>query len=97
MAKLDSIKNAISEHKVELKQSFGIKSIGIFGSYVRGEAKKGSDLDVLVDYDKTPGLFEFVELKYYLSDVLGINVDLVMRNALKPAIGKHILEEVVMI
>ena len=64
---------------------------------MRGEAKKGSDLDVLVDYDKTPGLFEFVELKYYLSDVLGINVDLVMRNALKPAIGKHILEEVVMI
>ena len=97
MSKIDDIKNLITKHKAELKQSFKIKSIGIFGSYVREEAKKGSDLDVLVEYEDPPGLFEFVELKYFLSELLGMNVDLVMKSALKPAIGKQILKEVVMV
>ena len=97
MSKIDDIKNQIASHKAELKKSFNIKSIGVFGSYVRGEAKKGSDLDVLVEFDKSPGLFEFVELKYFLSELLGIKVDLVMKSALKPAIGKQILNEVIMV
>jgi predicted nucleotidyltransferase len=97
MVKITDISGIIAKHKRELKKTFKVRSIGIFGSYVRGEAKKGSDLDILVDYDEAPGLFEFVKLKYYLSELLGINVDLVMKSALKPEIGKHILKEVVLV
>jgi predicted nucleotidyltransferase len=95
MAKIDDIVNVLSKHKGELKRLFNVKSIGLFGSHVRGEAKQNSDLDILVEYEETPGLFDFVKLKNYLSDLLGMNVDLVMKSALKPNIGKQILKEVV--
>lgn len=69
--------------------------MGIFGSYVRGEQDSESDLDILVEFDEAPGLFEYIRLEDYLSEILGIKVDLVMKSALKPAIGKRILEEVI--
>jgi predicted nucleotidyltransferase len=69
--------------------------LGVFGSYVRGEQTGESDLDVLVEFDEAPGLFEYVKLEYYLSDLLGVKVDLVTRTGLKPKIGKHILNEVI--
>jgi len=50
-------------------------------------------LDILVSFSKTPGLFEFIRLENYLNDLLGIKVDLVMRTALKPNIGKQIISE----
>jgi len=62
-------------------------------SSVRGEQRKRSDLDVLVEFDRVPSLFEFIRLERYLSELLKIKVDLVMKSALKPAIGRHILEE----
>ena len=62
-------------------------------SSVRGEQRKRSDLDVLVEFDRVPSLFEFIRLERYLSELLKIKVDLVMTSALKPAIGRHILEE----
>ena len=97
MTKIDDIRESIANHKDEIKKSYKVKSIGIFGSYVRGEAKKGSDLDILIEYDETPGLFDFVKLKNYLSELLGLNVDLVMKSALKPRLGKQILDEVITI
>ncbi|MDY9927806.1 nucleotidyltransferase family protein [Methanosarcina sp.] len=66
---------------------------GIFGSYVRGEQEPGSDLDILVESSKTLTIFEFVNFVYSLSDALGVKVDLVMKYALKPNIGKHLLSE----
>jgi hypothetical protein len=78
-----------------LRTKFKVKSVGIFGSYVRGEQHEGSDLDVLVEFEEVIGLLKFVELENYLSDALGVKVDLVMKESLKPRIGKHILEEVV--
>jgi hypothetical protein len=66
----------------------------MFGSYPRREYKEGRDLDILVDFDEPPSLFKFLELENYLSDLLDIKVDLVMKDALKPAIGRHILQEV---
>jgi len=78
----------------ELEEKYHISYLGIFGSYVRGEQKPGSDLDVLVEFSKTPTIFKFVNLENCLSDALGVKVDLVMKDALKPTIGKHILEEV---
>ena len=64
-------------------------------SYVKGKQTKDSDLDLLVEFYETPGLLRFIAMENYLSDMLGVKVDLVMKDALKPAIGKRILAEVV--
>jgi len=92
---LNEIKEIIKEHKGELKEKYGVKEIGIFGSYVRGEANQDSDVDILVEFEKPIGFFKFLELEEYLSNLIGIKVDLVSKKALKPHIGKYILEEVV--
>ena len=97
MRDVETFKSALLHHKIELKDKFKVKTIGVFGSYVRGEQKLSSDLDVLVEFSEPVGLFEFMKLENYLSDVLGVKVDLVSKKALKPHIGEHIVQEVVMI
>lgn len=94
MDKLEEIKYSLKEHKNEIKEQFNVREIGIFGSYVRQEYKRGSDLDILVEFDIVPGLFRFIRLKEYLSRLTGVKVDLVMKRALKPYIGKNILREI---
>ena len=94
---LDEIKEIIKKHKDELKEKYSVKEIGIFGSFARGEAKEDSDIDILVEFEKPIGFFKFLELEEYLSNLIGREVDLVSKKALKPNIGKHILEEVVTI
>lgn len=81
--------------KPELQKQYGVSSLGIFGSFVRGKQKRKSDLDILVDFEKVPTLFGFIRLERFLSSKLNIKVDLVMKSALKPTIGKYILNEVV--
>jgi len=95
MKTVQDIKRLLKSHKEELGSKYGVKEIGIFGSYVKGEQKEMSDVDILVEFEKALGLLEFVALKNYLSDLLGVNVDLVMRKALKPTIGQRVLSEVV--
>jgi len=97
MKTLEEIKNILSKHKGELREKYKVKEIGIFGSFIRGEQKKNSDVDVLVEFEKSASLslLDFIRLENYLSDVLGIKVDLVEKHTLKPRIGKHVLEEVV--
>ncbi len=85
----------LRRHLPELKDRYGVASLGIFGSYARGAEREGSDLDVLVEFSRSTDLFEFVDLKLHLSSLLGVNVDLVMKSALKPRIGERILQEVV--
>ena len=99
MKTLAEIKRILEEHKAELRQDFKVKELGIFGSYVRGEQKKGSDLDILVEFEESANLslLDFIRLENYLSDMLGVKVDLVEKQALKPRIGKHVLEEVVQV
>lgn len=93
---LEEIKKVITEEKPYLQKKYGVKSIGIFGSYVRGEQKRNSDIDVLVEFNegRRGGLFEFMDLEFYLEDILQKDVDLVMKSALKRHIGKYILQEV---
>jgi hypothetical protein len=91
------IQNILKQHKQELRQRFKLKEIGIFGSYLRGEQNKRSDVDILVDFERVPGLLEVVAMERYLSKLIGKKVDLVMKTALKPRIGKHILKEVIYI
>lgn len=93
--KLDELIKILSGHKGEMQDRFKVKSIGIFGSYVRGEQKKKSDLDVLVEFREPVGLFHFMDLEEYLEKLVGVGVDLVSKRALKPRIGRHIMEEVV--
>ena len=97
MKTLDEIKNTISKYKTYLIDNFKVKSISVFGSYLRGEIKKNSDLDVLVEFSETIDLFEFIKLENYLADILGCKVDLVMKDALKPRIRDRILLEAVSI
>jgi len=77
-----------------LSDRYKVQELGVFGSYVRQEQRVESDLDILVTFSETPGLLKFIELENYLSDVFGVKVDLVMKDALKPTIGKQILKEV---
>jgi len=97
MKDIEAIKRTLSSHKPELQKKFKVKSMGVFGSYVRGEQKASSDVDVLVEFEEPIGLFEFMALEYHLSDLLGVKVDLVSKKALKPHIGERILEEVIMV
>jgi predicted nucleotidyltransferase len=79
-----------------LRDHYGVRFMGVFGSYVRGEQRRGSDLDLLVEFDDRPlTLLQFIALEYYLSDLLKVKVDLVERNIIKPTIGRHILDEIV--
>lgn len=97
MPKIERLKVTLAGHKGELKEKYNVKEIGIFGSYVRNEQKKKSDLDVLVTFDKTIDLFTFIELENYLSDILGVKVDLVMKEGIKPRLKERILNEAVYI
>jgi hypothetical protein len=76
-----------------ISQKYEVASIEVFGSYVRNQQNINSDLDVLVSFSRVPTLLKFIELKYYLSDKLQVNVDLVMKDSLKPRIGQNILNE----
>ena len=76
-----------------LREKYRVRDLEVFGSYVRGEEAEGSDLDLLVTFEEVPTLFQFVALEQFLSDELGVKVDLVMKEALKPRIRKHILKE----
>lgn len=80
-----------------LSERYKVQTLGVFGSYVRQEQRADSDLDILVTFSETPSLLKFIELEYYLSDAFGVKVDLVMKDALKPAIGTQILKEVMLV
>lgn len=92
---LDHHLETLREHLPEITRRFQVRSLGVFGSYVRHEEGPESDLDILVSFTEPPGLLTFLALENHLTDLLGIKVDLVMRDALKPTIGQKILSEVV--
>lgn len=94
MQSLSEIEKKLADELPVLQQRFHVKKIGIFGSYVRGTATDKSDLDVLVEFSKTPDMIRFFHLEEYLKNLLEINIDLVTRKALKPKIGERILAEV---
>lgn len=94
MANLEQTKNIIQANKSFLEDRFHVKEIGLFGSYLRGEQHKESDVDILVDFGKPISMFTFIDLEDYLQEKLGAKVDLVSKNSLKPEIGKYVLNEV---
>ncbi len=92
---LDEIVGALRELMPDLAERYGVKRLGVFGSYVRGEADDRSDLDIIVEFEDAPTLWEFIRLERELGDKLGVKADLVIKKSLKPGIGEAILKEVV--
>ena len=93
--KLARFKQALQEQLPVLSERYQVSSLAIFGSYVRQDQRPDSDLDLLVTFSVTPSLLKFISLENHLADLLGIKVDLVMPEALKPHIGHNILQEMV--
>ena len=94
---MTEISNILAKHLPELKKEYHVESLEIFGSRLKGDNRPESDMDILVSFSSTPSLLEFVRLKNHLSEILGLEVDLVMRDALKPHIGRKIIDEAVSI
>ncbi|HEY0557280.1 MAG TPA: nucleotidyltransferase family protein [Thermoanaerobaculia bacterium] len=92
---VDRYRFMLRQQLPELAENYHVRSLEVFGSYVRDEQTEKSDLDVLVTFDKAPGLLQYIALENHLSDLLGVKVDLVMKSALKPRIGQNILREAV--
>ena len=97
MKSLQSIKNLIKKHQAALETEYSVKKLGIFGSYARRRAKKDSDIDILVEFSKTPDFFKFLDLEENLAKILGIKVDLVTPKALKPLIKNTILKKTIFV
>ena len=93
--KLIQLTEALRRQLPLLIERYQVESLGVFGSYIRSEQSAGSDLDILVSFREPPGLLKFIEMENYLSDLLGVKIDLVMKDSLKPHIGERILQEVV--
>lgn len=89
------IREKLRRHKPRLAEEYGVRSLGLFGSYARGDQGPRSDIDILVEFNEPIGLLRYVHLQNHLEELLGAKVDLVMKSALKPRIGQNILKEVV--
>jgi predicted nucleotidyltransferase len=95
MTEAERIMGEIRSNMPYLREQYNVKSLGVFGSHVRGEQKERSDLDILVEFEEPVTLLEFMALERRLNELTGKKVDLVMKTALKPKIGERILDEVV--
>ncbi len=82
----------IKQHKSDIKQ-IGVKTLAIFGSVVREEEKPDSDIDFLVEFEGSAKFDQFMDLKFYLEDLLHRPVDLVTNKALKPRLRPYIEKE----
>jgi len=94
MKKLKEIKEIINEHRQELEEKYKVKTIAVFGSYVRDEQNPTSDIDVLVEF-KEPVGFLFFHLADYLEEITGVKIDLVTKDGIKPNRRPYILKELV--
>ncbi len=92
---LGKLQDLLHEQLGDLSVAYGVTSLALFGSWVRGEQTPGSDLDVLVEFREPPSLLRFVQLEHHLCDLLGMKVDLVMKDALKPRIAQRVSQEAV--
>lgn len=94
MINKEKLEKKLKDLKPVLEKKYKVKIIGIFGSYAKNEAKENSDIDILVEFSEDIG-WEFIDLKYFLEQNLGKEVDLVTKEALKPELKEDILKDVV--
>ncbi len=95
MISKSTIINTLKQEFSYLKSKYYVKKIGIFGSFARDEQRETSDVDIIVDFNRPIGFFIFLQLEDYISEKLGIKVDLVTPEALKPLLKEEILEETI--
>ena len=82
-------------HEADIR-SFGVKRIGLFGSFARGQENTRSDLDVLVEFNRGQKTFDhFMDSKFFLQKLFGKKIDLVLKDSLKPSLRQRILKEVI--
>lgn len=96
---LETIKRKIAENKEYLLKTYGVEEIGVFGSFARGDNDEKSDIDIAIELNyKVPvGLFEFARMQFYLEDLFGRKVDLVIKSGIKPLIKDRILSQLIVI
>lgn len=92
MKTIEEIKRILRQHKPELQERFKVSSIAVYGSYARGDQREGSDVDILVAFREPVGLL-FIHLANYLEDLLGLKVDLVTKNGIKPNRRTYVEED----
>lgn len=92
--KRDEVLEIIAEHRKPL-QEMGVKSLNLFGSVARDEARPDSDIDFLVEFDRPGGLFQLLKVQYYLEDILNSSVDLGTKDALKEHLREPVLKDVI--
>ena len=97
MQTLDEIRDKLKKHKEEVIRDYKVKELGIFGSVVRGEQGRSSDIDILVEYSELPDLLKLIELERLLQRILRKKVDLVEKSGIRPELRDRILNEVVYI
>ncbi len=94
MLTADGILGALAEHRGRIR-SLGVRRIGVFGSFARGEEREESDIDILIEFEEGGRSFDtYMDLKFFLEDLFGRRVDLVDRDAIKPALAPQILRSV---
>jgi len=93
---IEEVKTKLVEQKTDMRKTFHVKKIGIFGSFVQNKQTKRSDVDILVEFEKGhKDFFNYIRLKYHLEASLGRKVDLVIKEAVKPRLKDRIFNEVV--
>src|SRR3989344_5865704 len=96
---LETIKEKIAQNKDYLRKTYGVEEIGVFGWFARGDYTEKSDVDIAIELNhKVPvGLFGFARMMFYLEDLLGRKVDLVIKSGIKPLIRDRILSQLIII
>jgi predicted nucleotidyltransferase len=97
MKKLTAIKKIIRDHKALLRDRYNINRIGVFGSYTRGDTHSGSDVDVLVEFSEPISLIQLVSLENYLTDIVGLKVDVVPKDDIRKELKDTILKDAVFV
>ncbi len=95
----ETIKQKIASHKEYLRKTYGVTEIGVFGSFARGDDTENSDIDISIVLNHTVpvGFFAFARMKFYLEDLLGRKVDLVIKSGIKPLIKDKILRQLIIV
>jgi predicted nucleotidyltransferase len=95
MKTLSEIRSVLHAHAEELRRKYGLVNMAVFGSVVRGEARKGSDVDILTGFERPISLLTLVDAEFYLGDLLGMKVDLVPARSVRPELKERVFKEAV--
>ncbi len=93
MTDLATVKTLLKQHAAVLRDKYKVKAMGIFGSFVRGEQREGSDLDLLVEFEETISLLDLAGLEIYLTELLGVKVDVIPKEDVRPELKDEIFAE----